>query len=112
MTLVGRGIGLGRVLGVPVRLDLSWFVGLGVVVATPGARNDLNSPARPVVALLTDGQGEARPRPHHLDLTQSEHLALLYKVRQAADGRRSARVHVVLTPPPPPPVCRIRNAAA
>ncbi|MGH2813574.1 MAG: site-2 protease family protein, partial [Actinomycetota bacterium] len=31
MTL--RGIGLGRVLGVPVRLDLSWFVGLAVVVA-------------------------------------------------------------------------------
>jgi Zn-dependent protease len=28
-----RGIGLGRVLGVPVRLDLSWFVGLAVVVA-------------------------------------------------------------------------------
>jgi Zn-dependent protease len=30
--LVG-GIGLGRVLGVPVRLDLSWFLGLAVVVA-------------------------------------------------------------------------------
>jgi Zn-dependent protease len=28
-----RGIGLGRVLGVPVRLDLSWFVGLAVVAA-------------------------------------------------------------------------------
>src|SRR4029450_10978820 len=27
------GIGLGRVLGVPVRLDLSWFLGLGGVVA-------------------------------------------------------------------------------
>ena len=32
MTLL-RGVGLGRVLGVPVRLDLSWFVGLAVVVA-------------------------------------------------------------------------------
>jgi Zn-dependent protease len=31
--LGSRGVGLGRVLGVPVRLDLSWFVGLGVVVA-------------------------------------------------------------------------------
>ena len=30
---LGRGVGLGRVLGVPVRLDLSWFVGLAVVVA-------------------------------------------------------------------------------
>jgi Zn-dependent protease len=27
------GLGLGRVLGVPVRLDLSWFLGLGVLVA-------------------------------------------------------------------------------
>jgi Zn-dependent protease len=30
---VTRGIGLGRVLGVPVRLDLSWFLGLAAVVA-------------------------------------------------------------------------------
>jgi Zn-dependent protease len=30
---VSRGIGLGRVLGIPVRLDLSWFLGLAVVVA-------------------------------------------------------------------------------
>ncbi|MGH3100740.1 MAG: site-2 protease family protein, partial [Thermoleophilia bacterium] len=27
------GFGLGRVLGIPVRLDLSWFVGLAVLVA-------------------------------------------------------------------------------
>ena len=27
-----RGVGLGRVAGVPVRLDLSWFAGLAVVV--------------------------------------------------------------------------------
>jgi hypothetical protein len=47
-----------------------------------------------------------------IDLTQNEHLALLYKVRQAADGRRSARVHLVPTPPVPPPVCRIGQAAA
>ncbi len=30
---VGRGVGLGRVLGIPVRLDLSWFAGLAIVVA-------------------------------------------------------------------------------
>jgi Zn-dependent protease len=30
---VTRRIGLGRVLGVPVRLDLSWFAGLAVLVA-------------------------------------------------------------------------------
>ena len=29
----GRGIGLGRVLGVPVRLDPTWFAGLAVLVA-------------------------------------------------------------------------------
>jgi Zn-dependent protease len=31
--LLGAGILLGRVLGIPVRLDLSWFAGLAVVVA-------------------------------------------------------------------------------
>jgi hypothetical protein len=47
-----------------------------------------------------------------IDLTQAEHLALLYKVRQAADDRRPTHVHLVPTPPVPPPVCRIRWAAA
>jgi Zn-dependent protease len=28
----GRGVGLGRLLGFPVRLDLSWFAGLAVLV--------------------------------------------------------------------------------
>lgn len=31
--MLGRGLWLGRVLGFPVRLDLSWFVGLVVFVA-------------------------------------------------------------------------------
>ncbi|HEV3495696.1 MAG TPA: M50 family metallopeptidase, partial [Actinomycetes bacterium] len=30
---LGRGVGLGRMLGIPVRLDLSLIAGLGVVVA-------------------------------------------------------------------------------
>jgi Zn-dependent protease len=46
--LVG-GIGLGRVLGVPVRLDLSWFLGLGVVVALS---RELWAPALSGVAVL------------------------------------------------------------
>jgi Zn-dependent protease len=29
---IWRGVGLGRLLGFPVRLDLSWFAGLGVLV--------------------------------------------------------------------------------
>jgi HD-GYP domain-containing protein (c-di-GMP phosphodiesterase class II) len=45
---------------------------IGVVVATPGPGADLNSPARPVVALLTDSQGEPLPRPHHIDLAQTD----------------------------------------
>jgi hypothetical protein len=50
---------------------------VGVVVATPGPRKDLNSPARPVVALLTDEQGEALSRPHHLDLGQCENHSIV-----------------------------------
>jgi HD-GYP domain-containing protein (c-di-GMP phosphodiesterase class II) len=45
---------------------------VGVVVATPGSRADLNSPARPVVALLTDGRGAPLARPHHIDLAQTD----------------------------------------
>ena len=45
---------------------------LGVVVAAPGLRRDLGSPARPVVAVLTDDQGQPLPLPHHLDLAQCD----------------------------------------
>jgi HD-GYP domain-containing protein (c-di-GMP phosphodiesterase class II) len=45
---------------------------VGVVVATPGRGEDLNSLARPVVALLTDGQGQPLARPHHVDLSQTD----------------------------------------
>jgi len=38
----------------------------------PQPRRDLSSPARPVVALLIDTQGQPLPLPHHLDLAQSE----------------------------------------
>jgi HD-GYP domain-containing protein (c-di-GMP phosphodiesterase class II) len=43
-----------------------------VVVATPAGRGDLNAPARPVVALLTDSQGRPLPFPQYLDLAQCE----------------------------------------
>jgi Zn-dependent protease len=33
VSVLRRGVGLGRVLGIPVRLDLSWFAGLAVLVA-------------------------------------------------------------------------------
>jgi len=46
---IGAGIGLGRVLGIPVRLDLSWFAGLAVVVALS---RELWAPALSGVAVL------------------------------------------------------------
>jgi HD-GYP domain-containing protein (c-di-GMP phosphodiesterase class II) len=45
---------------------------VGVVVATPQPRRDLSSPARPVVALLTDSHGQPLPLPHHVDLAQCD----------------------------------------
>jgi HD-GYP domain-containing protein (c-di-GMP phosphodiesterase class II) len=45
---------------------------VGVVVATPLMRRDLNTPARPVVALLTDPQGVPLGAPRHLDLAQCD----------------------------------------
>ncbi len=59
--------------------------GLGVVVATPGPGQDVNSPARPVVALLTDPQGETLARPHHLDLSHSQRHSI---VRSLSSGER------------------------
>jgi hypothetical protein len=41
---------------------------VGVVVAIHQARHDLNTPARPVLALLTDAQRQPLPAPRHLDL--------------------------------------------
>lgn len=45
---------------------------VGRVVATHMAPRDLNTPARPVVAVLTDGRGHPLPAPRHLDLAACE----------------------------------------
>jgi HD-GYP domain-containing protein (c-di-GMP phosphodiesterase class II) len=45
---------------------------VGCVVATPTGRRDLNTPARPVVALLADSQGHLFATPRYLDLAQSD----------------------------------------
>jgi hypothetical protein len=45
---------------------------VAAVVATPGPRRDLASPARPVVAVLLDGQGRPLPWPRHIDLAGAE----------------------------------------
>jgi hypothetical protein len=59
---------------------------VGVVVATPQPRRDLSSPARPVVALLTDGQGQPLPLPHHVDLAQCDSPSIV-RTLSAAESR-------------------------
>jgi hypothetical protein len=59
---------------------------VGVVVATPGMHRDLNSPARPVVAVLTGPQGEPMPLPQHLDLAECEGHSIV-RTLSAAEGR-------------------------
>jgi HD-GYP domain-containing protein (c-di-GMP phosphodiesterase class II) len=50
---------------------------IGMVVATPGERRDMNAPARPVVAVLLDAQGKPQPEPRHLDLAQSSRHSIV-----------------------------------
>jgi HD-GYP domain-containing protein (c-di-GMP phosphodiesterase class II) len=50
---------------------------VGLVVATHPGRRDLNSLARPVLALLTDSQGHPLPEPRHLDLAECEGRSIL-----------------------------------
>jgi HD-GYP domain-containing protein (c-di-GMP phosphodiesterase class II) len=59
---------------------------VGLVVATPAGRRDLNAPARPVLALLTDGQGQFLPVAQHLDLAQTESRSIV-RLLSAAERR-------------------------
>lgn len=56
---------------------------VGVVVATPLPRRDLNSPARPVIAVLTDKRGQPLPLPHHVDLAQCDSPSILRTLSSA-----------------------------
>src|SRR5262249_44434983 len=68
-------------------LHLSFYPGGSVVEVTDGSRArvvaahplraDLQTPARPVVALLTDGRGRWLPAPEPLDLAQCEGRAVV-----------------------------------
>ena len=59
---------------------------LALVAAAPSAsRDDLNAPARPVVAVLTDAHGESLPAPRHFDLTRREDQSI---VRTLPAGER------------------------
>ena len=57
---------------------------VGVVVATPQPRRDLSSPAKPVVALLTDTQGQPLPGPRHVDLAQCDSPSIVRTLSVAA----------------------------
>jgi hypothetical protein len=52
-------------------------------VATPQPRRDLSSPARPVVALLIDPQGQPLPLLHHVDLAQRESPSIVRTLPRA-----------------------------
>jgi HD-GYP domain-containing protein (c-di-GMP phosphodiesterase class II) len=59
---------------------------VGVVVATPVSRKEMLSPARPVIALLLDPQGQAFPCPRHIDLAQTDDHSVVRAL--SADERR------------------------
>src|SRR5439155_27103959 len=64
---------------------------VGVVVATLQGRRDLNTPARPVIALLTDHQGQLLPSPRHVDLPETEDRSFLRGVPLAECRERLGR---------------------
>jgi HD-GYP domain-containing protein (c-di-GMP phosphodiesterase class II) len=59
---------------------------VAMVVATHLGRRDLNTPARPVLVLLTDAQGQVLPAPHHVDLAQCDNRSIVRTLRP--DERR------------------------
>jgi hypothetical protein len=61
---------------------------IGLVVATHPNRGDLHMPARPVVALLTNTQGQALPAPQHLDLAACESRSIV-RALTPAERRRT-----------------------
>ena len=62
--------------------------GVGLVIATHMAPRDLNTPARPVVALFTDGCGHSLPMPRYMDLAESEGHSIVRAL--SAQERRGA----------------------
>jgi HD-GYP domain-containing protein (c-di-GMP phosphodiesterase class II) len=63
---------------------------VALVVATHMSRRDLNTPARPVLAVLTDSEGSPLPRPHHVDLAQCEGRSVVRILHRAERGERLA----------------------
>jgi HD-GYP domain-containing protein (c-di-GMP phosphodiesterase class II) len=61
---------------------------LAGVVAAPAGRHDLHAPSRPVVVLLTDGQGRMLPSPRYLDLSQGDSHSIV-RALGAEERRRT-----------------------
>ena len=61
---------------------------VGLVVATHMSRRELNTPARPVLAVLTDGEGQALPQPRHVDLAQCEGRSIVRLLPRAERDER------------------------
>jgi HD-GYP domain-containing protein (c-di-GMP phosphodiesterase class II) len=59
---------------------------VGVVIATHQGRRDLNTPARPVLALLTDAQRRPLPALRHVDLAECEGHSIVRGL-PAGEGR-------------------------
>jgi hypothetical protein len=57
---------------------------VGLVVATHLVPRQLQTPGRPVIAMLADGEGRLLPTPRHLDLAESEGRTIV----RALDGTR------------------------
>jgi HD-GYP domain-containing protein (c-di-GMP phosphodiesterase class II) len=56
---------------------------IGLVVAAPHGRRDLNTPARPVIALLADAQGQPLPVIQHIDLARCEGRSIVRSLSPA-----------------------------
>jgi len=69
---------------------------MGLVVATHQGRRDSSTPARPVIAVLTDPKGHPLAAPRHLDLAECEDRSIVRnlpaKERRALLGRRYPEV--------------------
>jgi HD-GYP domain-containing protein (c-di-GMP phosphodiesterase class II) len=69
---------------------------VAMVVATHQGRRDLNSPARPVVAMLCDAHGRMLPRPRHMDMAEVAGCSILRGLpaaeRRERLGRRDAEL--------------------
>jgi len=66
---------------------------LGLVVAGPNHERDLDSPAKPVVALLTDSRGRPLPAPQHLDLSRGTGRSIVRSLSPAERRRTLGRHH-------------------